>query len=203
MRNIRFETRFSTGIPQNLAERFFNIERDTFGEVYERCPRTHTEFDSRYKGRSLYLVLARLDDEVVGQRTFQFVNDEHVESMFMVVQPSFRGLGISSAICWLSAAWLSWQGFRWVSSWTHIDITAAAILDRFAPLQSTAPDLDNVEIRRLREIESRRGLKDGSLGFSRIVKDYYVMRDGRTGDARYWVHRLPQPRLGLTHDVDA
>lgn len=191
-----FEIFATKGMPLALGEELFPIEAHTFGKTYERCPRTLEEYFNRYDARDLFLVLGRYDGTVVGHRTFEIVNGYHIQTMFMVVTESFRGLGLSNALSALSAAYLSWLGYQWVSSWTHVSITAAEILAKYAPLVSTDPILTEQERILLRELEHFESETPGAYGNARKVRNYYNMRDGRTGDAHYWVHMLSHPGLG-------
>lgn len=187
---LRFEAITTRGVPLSAAEQMFAIEADTFGAVYKECPSTAAEFRQKYDRRLLHHVICWRGDEVVGFRGFEHVNNDHALSTFMVVVPALRGLGLASTICAMSAAYLRVVGYRWVSSWTHVDIWAATVLAGYAPRLSTDPLLSTKENELLRDLEQFSGKEPGSWGSNRRVPGYYTMLDGRVGDANYWAHDL-------------
>ena len=179
------------GIPLEYREQFFQIEHETFHKTYKRCPKTLVDFDKRYSGRSLILAVCLIKNEVIGQRTFEIIDDDLAQSMFMVVEKNYRSNKLSKLICSVSAEYFKWLNIKYIASWTHIDITAARIMSKYVPFISEGDVLNDEELMILRKIEHYEKKDVGYFGITRRVKDYYTMIDNnQTGDAYFWVHKL-------------
>jgi hypothetical protein len=187
---IRLVIENSIGIPSKYKSQIFEIEKATFENTYERCPKTMAEFEKRYNNKKLYIVLGFHKEKIIGFRLFEKINDIQIQSMFMVVVEKYRGLKISTIICAFSYEYFKWLGFKYITSWTHIDITASKILAKFAPYLSTTAKLNKEEIRLLNNFENYIGKPKGYYGSNRRVKRFYNMLNNEVGDAMFWVHLL-------------
>lgn len=180
----------SKGIPKEFEEQIFNIEKNTFGHVYEKCPTDIKQFRERYAKKELYIVMCVNQAEIAGFRIFNKISQSHVNSMFMVVKESYRNRKISNILCSISYQYFKWLGYKYISSWTRIDITASKILAKYAPYISTKPNLNNIELSLLNEFEKYYNLEAGYYGNRRRVSSYYKMICKNSGDAYFWVHNL-------------
>jgi len=185
-----FEIIVRDNIPNNYKEQIFEFEKNTFENVYRRCPKTIEEFDNRYKNRNLRIVMCVSNNQLLGFRLFEIFNKSQVQSMFMVVKEDFRGMKISNLICSTSSEYFKLQGFKYISSWTHISITASKIMAKYAPYVSTADNLDETEKKLLNEFELRAGKPIGFYGLKRKVLNFYEMLDNRDGHAFFWAHKI-------------
>lgn len=189
-REFRVLVMNSLGIPAEYEQQMFLIEKDTFGEVYERCPTTIDEYRSRYGDRNLSSVVCFRESEIVAYRIFQEISDAQVQSLFMVVKPAYRGRGLSTLICAFSHQYFKWRGFRHITSWTHVSITASKILAKFAPYVSEEEGLTEEELELMHAYEVSCNKPIGHYGAKRLVQHYYTMKNGDSGDARFWAHVL-------------
>lgn len=180
----------TNGIPIEYEYQFFEIEKDTFGTVYSMCPTSINDFRNRYNGRDLFIVMCFKGEEIVAHRIFERINDIHMQSMFMVVKPAFRGLKLSNIICSFAHQYFKWSGYKYITSWTHINITASKILEKYAPYISTDQKLTEKEIELLNVFEISQNKASGYYGNNRRVKNFYKMFNGESGDAYFWVHIL-------------
>ena len=180
----------SLGIPSEYKNQMFEIEKLTFENTYERCPKTMVEFEKRYKEKQISMVLCFYKQNIIGYRLFEKISDSQVQSMFMVVLEKFRGLNISNIICAFSYDYFKWLGYKYINSWTHIDMTASKILAKYAPYISTDDILTHKEVELLNNFEKYIGKPSGYYGSNRRVKNFYRMLDNKIGDAKFWVHKL-------------
>lgn len=180
----------SVGIPQKYKTQIFEIEKMTFENTYLRCPKSLNEFEKRYHRKNLFLVLCIFKGELIGFRLFDEINTNQVQSMFMVVKENYRDLKISNLICSLSSQYFAFQNYKYITSWTHVDITASKILAKYSSYISTKDSLSPMEIELLNNFELHINKTKGFYGKYRRVPKFYEMLDGRTGDAFFWPHKL-------------
>ena len=188
--NIKILTMPSNGIPIEYESQFLEIEKDTFGTVYSMCPTNISDVRNRYNGRDLFIIMCFKGEEIVGHRIFERINDIHIQSMFMVVKPPYRGLKLSNIICSFAYQYFKWSGYKYITSWTHINITASKILEKYAPYISTDQELTEKEIELLNAFEISQNKPIGYYGKNRRVKDFYKMVKDESGDAYFWTHIL-------------
>ena len=109
----------------------------------------------------------------------------------MAVDIEFRGKKISSVICSGSVTYLKWINIKYISGWTHIDLTVKDILAKYAQLISKEKYLLPEEINLLNEFEEYYGKVKGYYGKERLIKGFYNMIDNtKSGDANFWVYKI-------------
>lgn len=190
LKDIEIVITNSIGIPIEFKEDIFKVEKETFSKTYKRCPQSMAEFDLRYENKPLYSIICLLQKEIIAFRLFEKLNNYQVQSMFMVVLEKYRGNGIADLLCALSYQYFKNCSYHYITSWTHIEITASKILAKYAPYISTNDDLLDEEIELLNNYEISVNKDKGEYGKKRLVKDFYSMIDQRKGDAYFWVHKL-------------
>ena len=102
----------SVGIPIKYKTQIFEIEKMTFENTYLRCPKSLNEFEKRYHGKNLFLILCLYKDELIGFRLFDEINENQVQSMFMVVKENYRDLKISNLISSISSQYFAFQNYK-------------------------------------------------------------------------------------------
>ncbi|MFC1564125.1 hypothetical protein ACFL6G_04270 [candidate division KSB1 bacterium] len=179
-----------SNIPDEYKTQLFNLEYDTFSQIYNRCPKNLFEFSKRYNNKRLVLFICHRNHEILGYRIFEVINNEQVNSMVMIVKKEHRGEKISNLLSALSVEYFRKHKYKYITSWTHIEITAAEILAKFAPFLSKKSKLIDKECELLRNLEKYWNKKKNLFGNERIVKDFYIMLNNKPGDAMFWVHIL-------------
>lgn len=191
------QIRIDTGpsLPDDLTGQFLDLERATFSTLYETCPSNQDDLIDRYSGGEITAVLLLDRNELIGARVFRRLTQTAMESMAMMVGEPFRGRRLANLICSASASYFEWLRIEHITSWTHVDITAAQIMERWAPFVSVEDELAPIEAQLLRCLERQYNKPDGLFGTRRRVPKYYRMVDGSYGDAFFWVHELPHSSL--------
>lgn len=190
-KNISVIIKNSVGIPTEFKGQLFKLEHDNFSKLYLRCPRNIGEYDNRYENKKLVLTLCLLSKEIIGFRIFDIINSSQVNSKIMVVKKEFRGQKISNLICSMSTLYLKFFNYKYITSWTHVELTVANIMAKYAPFLSIDQDLKPIELILLREFEKHRNKENNINGHKRTVKKFYTMKNkNKSGDANFWVHVL-------------
>lgn len=177
-------------IPEQIDRKVFDLEYDVFSNTYEKCPPTYEDYRLRRSNRTRIATMLFNNTELAGIRMFELLSPEHCHSMMMGVKPRYSGQGIANLICAISAEYLKWQGINFITSWTHVDLQVAGILNRYAPIVSRSHQLSDLELSLRIAFEKSRNLEKEHFGQKRRIENYYKMVDGSNGDANFWVHEV-------------
>ena len=188
--NINIQIINSHGLPEKYKAELYNVHKIIFGNTYGRFSKTLKDFEKKFKDKKICSVLCLSGEKIAGFRVFKIISVEQVQGFSVGVIPEFRGSKLANLINAISCEYLKWNGYKYITSWSHVDNNISALLNKYTPLVSTDETLNEIELKMLNNFELSIGLKKGFYGTKRRFPGFYKMPDNTAGDACFWVYKL-------------
>jgi len=186
--NVHFKS-YGTVQSGELTQEHYRMETDHFGK-YASCPSTFAEFHKKREGKSLVLTDARMDGNLIGYCLFERIEDGLCHLTIAVVSPAYRRQGIGRALISTACEHLTTQGVTRVSLFTADAPRIGRLFRGVADPVSVESELTSDEVAVLSRIARHRGLSESEYGRERVVRQYYMLRDGSTLNATFKLYRL-------------